>query len=248
MLIAEKKWQPFCSVFHLYYVDVKMNIRVIQQSFSRPGTQAVSCGKMEQDNDMYEEKTQQYGLLADLVRRSQDGDTGAMEALYEQFKTPLFNLAYRYTYNHAVAEDLLQDIFIKIFSNIHSLDAEKAFVGWIYRVAVNSCLTYLRRNKSPVQKAVSLDEVWNVKENYEDDDIRESALNRSLDSAIQNLPGKLKSVFLLHDYQGFKHDEIAEIMGWSVGTSKSQLFKARMKIRNNLKSRDRLQEKSHEVQ
>jgi RNA polymerase sigma-70 factor (ECF subfamily) len=109
-------------------------------------------------------------------------------------------------------------------------------------------LSHLRRNKSPVQKAVSLDEAWNVKENREDDDIRESALNRSLDSAIQNLPGKLKSVFLLHDYQGFKHDEIAEIMGWSVGTSKSQLFKARMKIRNNLKSRERLQEKFHEVQ
>jgi len=221
---------------------------MLQQSFPGPGKESVCCARIYLDpvktvmpfngENMSRDKNQQYSLLTDLIKRSQEGDVGAMEALYKEFRAPLFNLAYRYTHNRAVAEDLLHDIFIKVFHNIHSLDVEKAFVSWIYRVAVNSCLTYLRKNKSPVKRAVSLEDIRHLKEDPDDDNIREKAFNRSLDSAMQDLPGKLKSVFLLHDYQGFKHKEIAEIMGWSIGTSKSQLFKARKKIRKTLQSRD----------
>ena len=169
-----------------------------------------------------------------LIKRCQDGDSAAMQALYEQRKTQIFNLAYRYTYNRASAEDLLHDIFIKVFDQLHKLTNTQAFQGWLYRVAVNTCLSYLRSHKSPVKNTVSFTDAAFLEPSGCDN---HSLIEKALDAAINELPMKLKSVFLLHDVQGHKHKEIAEIMGWSVGTSKSQLFKARMKIRKILESR-----------
>jgi RNA polymerase sigma-70 factor (ECF subfamily) len=175
-------------------------------------------------------------FLTDLVSKCRQGDLHAMETLYEHFKSSLFSLAYRYTYNFAVAEDLLQDIFIRIFTNLHTLDEDKAFTGWMYRVAMNTCLSYVRSHKKVVQKTVPLEEVEAFVSDTSSTDV-EKTENKSLEEAIQRLPTKLKSVFLLHDVQGFKHKEIAQILGCSVGTSKSQLFKARKKIRKYLGSK-----------
>jgi RNA polymerase sigma-70 factor (ECF subfamily) len=172
-----------------------------------------------------------------LIRRCQDGDSTAMQALYERHKTQVFNLAYRYTYNRATAEDLLHDIFIKIFEQLYRLDNAQAFQGWLYRVAVNTCLSYLRSHKSPVKNTVSFTDAAFLEPSGRDD---HSLAGKALEAAINQLPMKLKTVFLLHDVQGHKHHEIAEVMGWSVGTSKSQLFKARMKIRKILESRSQV--------
>lgn len=168
-----------------------------------------------------------------LIRRCQDGDSSAMQALYEQYKTQIFNLAYRYTYNRATAEDLLHDIFIKVFDQLYRLDNTQAFQGWLYRVAVNTCLSFLRSRKSPVKNTVSFTDAAFLEPSGYDS---HGFTRKALEAAINELPMKLKSVFLLHDVQGHKHREIAEIMNWSVGTSKSQLFKARMKIRKILES------------
>ena len=174
--------------------------------------------------------------LEDLIKRSREGDTLAMEAIYERYKRPIFNLVYRYTYNVAVAEDLLQDIFLKIFTHLKDLQTEKTFVGWLYRIAINTCYSYLRSMKTPLQKTIPLE---NVEKKIDKDasDIQANVLKKPLDDAIQNLPPKLKSVFLLHEVQGYKHREIAQMLGCSVGTSKSQLFKARMKLRQFLKNK-----------
>ena len=169
-----------------------------------------------------------------LIRQCKNGDKAAMQALYERYKTRVFNLAFRYTYNRAAAEDLLHDIFIKVFGQLGRLENTQAFNGWLYRVAVNTCLSYLRSRKSPVKDTVSFtDAAFLEPTGFDSCRVTKNAL----EEAIQELPMKLKSVFLLHDVQGHKHHEIAEIMGWSVGTSKSQLFKARMKIRKILESR-----------
>lgn len=170
-----------------------------------------------------------------LVSLCREGDIQAMSTLYENFKTPLFGLAFRYTYNFAAAEDLIQDIFIKVFTSLQSLDEDKAFIGWLYRVSVNTCLSYLRSNKKRLQKTIPLEEVKSYLSDASAE--REDKANKPLEEAIQNLPPRIKSVFLLHDVQGFKHQEIAAILGCSVGTSKSQLFKARMKIRNYLEKK-----------
>ncbi len=175
-------------------------------------------------------------LIKNLVRRSREGDSQSMGLLYEQCKGLMFSLAYRYTYNAASAEDLLQDIFIRVFTHIETLDKDEAFAGWMYRIAVNTCLSYLRSNKKVLQQAVPLSSIeYTVGEDTQN--VSEKMLEKPLEEAIQSLPTKLKSVFLLHDVQGFKHREIAQMLGCTVGTSKSQLFKARMKIRKKIEKK-----------
>jgi RNA polymerase sigma-70 factor (ECF subfamily) len=178
-------------------------------------------------------------LLYSLIRKSRNGDTQAMGALYEHFKTPLFGLAIRYTYDFTAAEDLIQEIFIKVFTHIQDLTNDEAFIGWMYRIAVNTCLSYVRSKKRHLSKTVSLTDVEGTSQEKGEVPV-DQTLSKPLEEAIQNLPARLKSVFLLHDVQGFKHEEVAEILSCSVGTSKSQLFKARMKIRKHLKDKNSL--------
>lgn len=174
--------------------------------------------------------------LVDIIQRTREGEEQAMGELYERFKTPVFNLAYRYTYNRAAAEDLLQDIFVKIFTHIHELDKAEAFKSWMYKVSVNTCLSYVRSNTRFLRRNVSLTDLQgSIEEKNEGKP--DTLMRRVIEEAIQNLSTKLKSIFLLHDVQGFKHEEIAQIMECSVGTSKSQLFKARMKIRKQLEKK-----------
>jgi len=195
-------------------------------------------GKNKEGQIMEEEKKNTAGerfgtdsILLDLIKRSREGDSEAMESVFERFKTSIFNLAYRYTYNTAAAEDLLQDIFLKVYTRFKELDNDEAFVGWLYRVAVNTCLTHLRSRNVRLRKTVPLSE---VEGKLSGNSVPDRVENKPLEDAIQSLSTKLKSIFLLHDVQGFKHREIAQIMRCSVGTSKSQLFKARMKIRKKL--------------
>jgi RNA polymerase sigma-70 factor (ECF subfamily) len=173
--------------------------------------------------------------LADLVERGRTGDLAAMESIYEMFKRPVLNLQYRHTMNRAVAEDLLQDVFLKVFSHLKDVRDADTFPGWVYRIALNTCYSYLRQKKARYGEAVSLSEMEGriVDEGLEraDNDLKDP-----LDRAIQSLAPRLRSVFILHDVQGHKHEEIARLLGCSVGTSKSQLFKARMKLRALLKA------------
>ena len=174
--------------------------------------------------------------LDDLIARGQDGDDLALEAIYYRYKTALFNMAYRYTYDRSTAEDLLQEIFIKVFTHLGDVRTTQTFTGWIYRIALNTCYSHLRGKRAELQKNVSLSDVegtlHDAKESTSVRDVR-----KPLDDAIAGLPRKLKEIFLLHDVQGFKHEEIAGMLGLSVGTSKSQLFKARLRIREFLKER-----------
>ena len=184
-------------------------------------------------------------LLYDLLKRSREGDTEAMEGIYERYKQPLFNLIYRHTYNLAVAEDLLQDIFLKIFTHLKDLQKKESFVGWLYRIAINTCYSYMRTKRSYLQKTIPLNEVeGKIEKAYDSPD---KTLQKSLDDAIQSLSHKLKNIFLLHDVQGFKHKEISQMLGCSVGTSKSQLFKARMKIRNYFENKHNLKGEKNEM-
>jgi len=179
---------------------------------------------------------EQLPFLKDWIRRSRSGDAQAMESIYGHFKASLFGLACRYTRNPAAAEDLIQDIFLKVFTNLQSLDNDDAFVGWLYRIAVNTCLSHVRSHRRMFQKEIPLNEVEGVL-NCSVSGRSEDMLDKSLDEAVQKLSPKLKTVFMLHDIQGFKHEEVARILECSVGTSKSQLFKARMRIRGHLEKK-----------
>lgn len=169
--------------------------------------------------------------LFDVIRRCQDGDRKAMEEIYSDYKSSLFNLTYRYTRDLSSAEDLLQDIFIKIFTRISKLRSPEAFNAWVYRTAINTCISSIR--KSGRGKHIPLNEM-DKPDKAEADNIH---IRLDMEKAVSILPPKQKAVFLLHDVQGFTHGEIAQIMKWSEGTSKSQLFRARMKIRGHLKDK-----------
>jgi len=167
-------------------------------------------------------------FLFDLVKRCQDGDTEAMETVYKNYKSSLFNLAYRFSRNHSSAEDLLQEIFIKVFSQIKQLRAPEDLKSWMYRIATNTCISFTRKKR--VTKEVCLDDIEELY-GHEDDS---PLVMKYLEQAVHLLPAKQKSIFLLHDVQGFTHGEIAGIMKLREGTIKSQLFKARMKLRETL--------------
>lgn len=174
--------------------------------------------------------------LAELVSLGRDGDLTAVESLYEMFKRPIFNLAYRHTMNRAVAEDLLQDVFLKVFSNFRSVRDAETFPGWVYRIALNTCYSHLRQKKAQSEKLVSLSDLEGRIEEPGGEPV-EKDLQGPLDQAIESLAPRLRSVFVLHDVQGYKHREVSRLLGCSVGTSKSQLFKARMKVRDFLRAR-----------
>jgi len=175
-------------------------------------------------------------LPSSLLQRGQEGDRRAMEAIYERFKRLVFNLASRYTQDRTAAEDILQDTFVKVFTHLSDVRNADAFAAWLYRIALNTCYSYLRTRMSPGFRTVPLSEV----EGKAEEAVRnghEASIRAPLDEAIRELPRKLRMVFLLHDVQGFKHEEIGRILGCTVGTSKSQLFKARLRIRDFLKTR-----------
>ena len=174
-----------------------------------------------------------------LIARAQQGDESAFSALYEAHKRRVYSLCLRMTGNTAEAEDLSQEAFLQLFRKISTFRGESAFSTWLHRLAVNVVLMHLR--KKGLQQ-VSLDEVDTsqdepIKRDYGDEDRRllGSVDRVSLGRAIAELPPGYRSVFILHDVEGYEHNEIATMMDCSVGNSKSQLHKARMKLREWLR-------------
>jgi len=174
--------------------------------------------------------------LDDLVTRGRNGDLGAMEAIYEMFKGPVFGLVYRYSQNRAAAEDLLQDVFLKVFSNMGRVRDSATFPGWVFRIALNTAYSHLRQKRVQTEKLVPLADVEGRLGEPGVEPV-ERDLQGPLEEAIQALAPRLRSVFVLHDVQGYKHEEIARRLGCAVGTSKSQLFKARIKVRDRLRAK-----------
>jgi RNA polymerase sigma-70 factor (ECF subfamily) len=176
---------------------------------------------------------------AQLIARAQRGDEEAFAALFEAHKRRVYSLCLRMTGNTAEAEDLTQEAFLQLYRKISTFRGESAFSTWLHRLAVNVVLMHLR--KKGLQQ-ISLDEPDTsqdepVKRDYGSDDRRlTGSVDRiGLQKAIADLPPGYRAVFVLHDVEGYEHNEIAEIMKCSVGNSKSQLHKARMKLRERLR-------------
>jgi len=178
---------------------------------------------------------------AELIARAQRGDGEAFAALFETHKRRVYSLCLRMTGDAASAEDLAQEAFLQLFRKIGTFRAEAAFSTWLHRLVVNVVLMHLR--KKGLQQ-ISLDEPDNsqdepVKREYGDDDKRllHSVDRIALARAIDELPPGYKSVFVFHDVEGYEHNEIAQILDCSVGNSKSQLHKARLRLREVLRGR-----------
>lgn len=177
-------------------------------------------------------------VLAGLIEKGRAGDLDAMESIYGLFKKPVYNMVFRHTSNSAVAEDLLQDIFLKVFTHMGDVKSAATFPAWVFRIALNTSYSYLRGRKARGRRTVPLSEIEGKPEEAAvSESSGESDLKKPLREAVQFLPERMKSVFILHDVQGFKHKEIGRMLNCSAGTSKSQLFKARLRIRDYLKNK-----------
>jgi RNA polymerase sigma-70 factor, ECF subfamily len=170
----------------------------------------------------------------ELVGRIRAGDGSAFEALYRQHATRLYNLASRMTGAKGEADDLLQDIFLLAYRKIASFRGESSLGTWLYRLAMNHCLDVLRNRQTRMgQQTDSLDEPDAIPVASPVPVL--SAVSRiDLERAIQALPPACRAAFLLHDVEGFGHQEVGAMLGVSEGTSKSQVHKARMRIRGYL--------------
>ena len=162
-----------------------------------------------------------HNQQAELIKKARKDDREAQQALFEQFSSKMLGVCRQYVKDIHHAEDLMLQGFFKVFTNLNKFKNKGSFEGWIRRIMVNTCLTYLRK-KNPIQLAEE-DFVFN-------DAATESLENTSVEDIqklIDQLPEGYKLVFNLYAIEGYKHSEISKKLNISEGTSKSQLFKAR---------------------
>jgi RNA polymerase sigma-70 factor (ECF subfamily) len=177
----------------------------------------------------------------DVIKRAQQGDADAFGALFHTHKARIYSLCLRMTNNTAEAEDLTQDAFLQVFRKLPTFRGDSALSTWLYRIAVNTVLMHFRKK---TVRQLSLDQPYEhegklVRREYGTKDGRlAGCVDRiSLTQAIKDLPDGYKTIFLLHEVDGYEHREIAELLDCSVGNSKSQLHKAKLRIREFLSSR-----------
>ena len=179
-------------------------------------------------------------LIADLC----EGDETALAPLVERYKRIVYRLAVQITKNHADADDVMQETFIKVYRSIHTFRRDAAFETWLYRIAVNEALNFVKRRER--QRACSLE---TVAETEYEATTRYSAqlandphaqaekveLRQYVTEAVNSLSMKHRTVVILHEFEGLTHAEIAAILNCSEGTVRSRLHYARKKLRTLLK-------------
>ena len=176
----------------------------------------------------------------EAIRLAQQGDAAAFERIYRLHSRRVYALCLRMVGNTAEAEDLTQEAFLQLFRKIDTFRGESAFSTWLHRLAVNVVLMKLRKKTLPetsLEEATEPDEETGGprKDIGAPDLLLTGSIDRvNLQRCIEQLPPGYKAVFALHDIQGYEHNEIAAIMGCSIGNSKSQLHKARMRLRELL--------------
>jgi RNA polymerase sigma-70 factor, ECF subfamily len=174
-----------------------------------------------------------------LVQRAQRGDEQAFASLFELHKKRVYSVCLLMTKDVAEAEDLTQEAFLQVFRTIGTFRGEAAFSTWLYRIAVNTVLMKLRRQKS--RAVLSLNEPVSAESPSLSHDIgrKDPRLTGAIDRiallrAIESLPEGCRTVFALHEIEGYQHHEIARLLQCSIGNSKSQLHKAKLKMRDLL--------------
>jgi RNA polymerase sigma-70 factor (ECF subfamily) len=172
----------------------------------------------------------------ELAQRAAKGDMPAFEELYERHHRRVYALCLRMTQNVSEAEDLTQEAFIQLFRKIGSFRGDSAFTTWLHRLTVNQVLMHFRKRRVRLERTTQEGETpVQVVQGTENPNTMPVVSRIALDKAIAQLPVGYRTVFVLHDVEGHEHEEIARMLGCAVGTSKSQLHKARMKLRRLLR-------------
>jgi RNA polymerase sigma-70 factor (ECF subfamily) len=168
----------------------------------------------------------------DLTQMSSTGNIAAFEILYERYHRRTYSLCLRMTKNQTEAEDLTQEVFIQLFRKAGSFRGDSAFSTWLHRMTVNQVLMHFRKRSFKNEKTSEDGEIPEQIVPGTKNQRRMPVIDRiALKRAVGQLPNGYRNVFTLHDVHGYEHTEVARILGISVGTSKSQLHKARLKLR-----------------
>jgi RNA polymerase sigma-70 factor (ECF subfamily) len=179
----------------------------------------------------------------ELVKRAQQGDLPAYDELVRRYQERVYATVYHMTSNHEDANDLAQEAFIKAFQALKTFKGGSSFYTWVYRIAVNKTINFLKQRKNKTQ--MSLDDLdFNAEHNPDlvalisdktpRRDINLAELQEKLNEAMQKLSEPHRLVVTLHDVQGMSHEEIAKIMGCNIGTVRSRLFYARQQMQGYL--------------
>ena len=176
--------------------------------------------------------------LEPIVQLAAAGDIGAFEELYRMHNRRVYSLCLRMTRNASDAEDLTQDVFVQLFRKLKTFRGESLFTTWLHKLTVNEVLMHFRKRRVRLEQTsedgATPVEIATGTQNPD----RMSVVDRiALHDAIRQLSPGYRAVFILHDIAGYEHNEIGKILGCAVGTSKSQLHKARSKLRRFLKER-----------
>jgi RNA polymerase sigma-70 factor, ECF subfamily len=203
---------------------------------ARPNTECISKKAAPPVSSIASDKLTE----AEAIQRAGVGDAAAFEYLYRLHSRRVYAVCVRMIGDTTEAEDLTQEAFLRLFRKIHTFRGESAFSTWLHRLAVNTVLMHLRKKSPPI---VSIEATPNPNDETSapsidigaPDLLLEGSIDRiNLERCIKRLSVGYRTIFVLHDIQGYEHREIAEILGRSVGDSKSQLHKARMRLRELL--------------
>lgn len=172
-------------------------------------------------------------LERDLVGRAASGDPGAQRALYDRHVERVYRLAHRMTGDDDLAADITQDTFIRAFERMGEFRQESAFGTWLHRIAVTTALVAIRSRKRRDRRFGPLDEASAI---GQPDTHGEVLLRDRLHAAIDGLADGYRTVFVMYELEGYSHQEIADTLGVAVATSKGQLFRAKQRLREALRS------------
>ncbi|HSI89403.1 MAG TPA: RNA polymerase sigma factor [Pyrinomonadaceae bacterium] len=208
-------------------------------------TETLNYPVWQSDAGTAKETTKKKGALDiakasdfDLAQAASKGDMVAFEEIYQRHHRRVYSICLRMLQNAHEAEDLTQDVFIQLYRKIGSFRGDSAFTTWLHRMTVNQVLMHFRKRNVKYEKVTEEGETPDQIVKGTSDPERMRVVDKiALEHAIDQLPNGYKNVFVLHDVEGFEHEEVARILGCSVGTSKSQLHKARLKLRKLLKKK-----------
>ncbi|HMG34687.1 MAG TPA: sigma-70 family RNA polymerase sigma factor [Blastocatellia bacterium] len=171
----------------------------------------------------------------ELARAAAAGDVSAFETLYQQHNRRVYSLCMRMLGSGSKAEDMTQEVFLQVYRKIGSFRGDSAFTTWLHRLTVNQVLMHFRRRGVKLEHTSEEGDFTNVVETPLQSTRRISMVEKiALEKAIEQLPPGYRTVFVLHDIEGYEHEEISDMLKVSIGTSKSQLHKARMRLRELL--------------
>lgn len=171
----------------------------------------------------------------ELTQAAANGNMMAFEEIYSRHHRRVYSICLRMLQNATEAEDLTQDVFIQLHRKIGSFRGDSAFTTWLHRLTVNQVLMHFRKRNVKFEKTTEEGETpIQIVPGTENQSKMPVVDKIAIEDAIEQLPNGYRNVFVLHDVEGYEHEEVARILGCSVGTSKSQLHKARLKLRKLL--------------